>query len=299
MPWTDADLPFAASASPLAGHASFDGATAASGRAANQTIRLLELYAKCGEAYRRRYIEKHKIPPGIALIKGSSVHGAAALNYGQKIESKTDLPTKDIVDASVSAFDNIHKADGILLSDEEESTGHAKVLGEAKDSTARMAQEFAENIAPTRQPVAVEITQRIIVPEATHDLLGILDQEYADGLGDLKTGKKKLSQEDIDKSIQFSFYALTFKARHKFDPRIYIDQVMDGKTQQLETSRTREDYKALVARINTMLRGVAAGVFSPAPVGAWWCSARWCGYWQTCPYVNSERKAAAATVENA
>ena len=48
MPWTDADLPFASSASPLAGQASFDGATAASGRAANQTIRLLELYAKWG-----------------------------------------------------------------------------------------------------------------------------------------------------------------------------------------------------------------------------------------------------------
>ncbi len=22
--------------------------------------------------------------------------------------------------------------------------------------------------------------------------------------------------------------------------------------------------------------------FLPAPLGAWWCSARWCGYWERC-----------------
>jgi hypothetical protein len=262
----------------------------------------LDMYTKCGEQYRRRYIEKHKIPPGIALIKGSSVHGAAALNYQQKVESKTDLPTKSIVECSVAAFENITKADGVLLSEEEESVGQAKVLGDAKDSTARMAGEFAEKIAPTRQPVAVEITQRIEIPESPYDLLGILDQEYTEGLGDLKTGKKKLSQEDIDKSIQFSFYALTFKARHKKDPRIFIDNVTDGKSgassNQMETSRNGADYKVLVNRINNMIGGLRAGIFTPAPVGAWWCSDRFCGYWKTCCYVSAERKAATATVEN-
>ena len=48
MPWTEADLPFASSPSPLAGQASFAGATAAAGRSETQTMRLLELYAKRG-----------------------------------------------------------------------------------------------------------------------------------------------------------------------------------------------------------------------------------------------------------
>ncbi len=48
MPWTETELPFAGSESPLAGQASFAGASAAAGRAANQTIRLLEIYAKRG-----------------------------------------------------------------------------------------------------------------------------------------------------------------------------------------------------------------------------------------------------------
>lgn len=48
MPWTESDLPFADSASPLAGQCSYQGAQAASGRAETQTLRLLELYAKRG-----------------------------------------------------------------------------------------------------------------------------------------------------------------------------------------------------------------------------------------------------------
>ena len=32
------------------------------------------MYCRCGEQYRRRYIEKEIIPPGFALIKGGSVH---------------------------------------------------------------------------------------------------------------------------------------------------------------------------------------------------------------------------------
>ncbi len=51
MPWTETDLPFAESPSPLAGQTSYNGAQAATGRAENQTIRLLELYAKRGPTH--------------------------------------------------------------------------------------------------------------------------------------------------------------------------------------------------------------------------------------------------------
>lgn len=48
MAWTDTDLPFADSPSPIAGQCSYQGAQAAVGRAETQTLRLLELYAKRG-----------------------------------------------------------------------------------------------------------------------------------------------------------------------------------------------------------------------------------------------------------
>ena len=48
MPWTPRELPWAESPSPMAGQCSYAGAVAAENRAATQTLRLLELYAKRG-----------------------------------------------------------------------------------------------------------------------------------------------------------------------------------------------------------------------------------------------------------
>lgn len=48
MPWVTPELPFAASPSPLAQQASYQGAVAAQDRAATQTLRYLELLAKRG-----------------------------------------------------------------------------------------------------------------------------------------------------------------------------------------------------------------------------------------------------------
>jgi len=45
--------------------------------------------------------------------------------------------------------------------------------------------------------------------------------------------------------------------------------------------------------INAVVDGVKKGVFHPAPIGSWWCSPRFCGYWFSCPFINSERQAAA------
>lgn len=48
MAWTDCELPFAESPSPIAAQASFAGAQDAAHRSQTQTLRLLELYAKRG-----------------------------------------------------------------------------------------------------------------------------------------------------------------------------------------------------------------------------------------------------------
>jgi hypothetical protein len=67
--------------------------------------------------------------------------------------------------------------------------------------------------------------------------------------------------------------------------------------QVLRSTRGAADFQALAARINATLAGIAAGIFPPASPGSWWCSDRWCGYWRSCPYVNSERIEAAESFE--
>ena len=97
----------------------------------------LGMYLRCGEQYRRRYIEKEIVPPGIALIKGGSVHKAAETNFRQKIESREDLPIKDIREAAAANFDG-QIASGYILDPDERAIGAKKVLGVAKDSTIKL-----------------------------------------------------------------------------------------------------------------------------------------------------------------
>lgn len=251
----------------------------------------LETYCRCPEQYRRRYIEGEIIPPGIAILKGKGFHVGAETNMRQKIDSHEDLPASEIVDAAVSGFETEAAGGYLLTADESESD-----VGQAKDSLAAMAECHAEQQAPDYQPVLVEQRVRIELPGA-RDLLGIVD--LADDLGrvtDFKTAGRKKRQEDADTSVQLTTYAAAYHAVRGEPPKsLRLDSVVQtraGKTYRdlLETQRSEPDLIALANRINAIASGVEAGNFPPTTPGAWWCSPRWCGYWATCSYVNSERQ---------
>lgn len=255
----------------------------------------VELYLKCGEAYRRRYINREVIPPRIALIKGTAVHkGAAEHNFKQKLKTHRDLPARKLIDSAVATFDDRVKHDGVMLQPDEKTVGKRKALGQARDSVVRLAGLFAGQVAPKYQPKYVESEQRIELEASPRDLLCKVDLiTKPNEILELKTGTKSLNQAKVDGLMQLTFESLTYKALHKQQPkRIILEQMVDLKSPKVltfKTNRTREDYVALVNTINAAITGIEAGQFKPASPGAWWCSAKWCGYHATCPYVNSSR----------
>ena len=260
----------------------------------------IEMITKCGEAYRRRYIEKHKIPPGIAAHSGSGFHAGAEANFRQKIETHRDLPLADIIDAAVAGFETA-TAGGFVLTPEEESRGASIVIGEAKDRVAVMAEAFADGVAPEYQPVAVEQTVRLELP-GPRDLLGIVDLlDDLDRVTDFKTSGRPKKQDDVDNSVQLTAYAAAARVLTGRAPSEVRLDVLYGdatiKRQVLSSSRGKDDFVALANRINAINKTIDAGVFIPATPGAWWCNAKWCGYWSTCPYVNSQRAALAEQAE--
>ena len=268
-------------------------------------------YTECGERYRRRYIEKHIIPPGIAMVRGIAIHRGAEFNFAQKIESKKDLPREDIVARAVAEYEGHIKREGLYLSTDDEARGKAIVQGEALDCTARLAGLFADEVAPVYQPRTAEETIRIALENAPRDILGILDmtayllktpdgrpaEEDAVGIVDYKSSKKTKSQTEFDNSINLTIYALTFLAKYGKPPAfINVEQLVDLKKPKRVlnvTARSMTDFNVAVARINAVLDGIEKRVFTPAPTGWWGCCEKWCGYWSTCGYVNNERKEAA------
>lgn len=249
----------------------------------------LSMYEMCGESYRRRYIDVDIIPPGIALLRGTGVHEGAKINFRQKIDSHEDLKETDIVDASVSAFEERVKSDGVLLTEEEESEGKENVIGKGKDSVVTLARLYTTETAPEYQPVRVEEKQRIVL-KGEYDLLAVMDlSDDQDRVIDLKTTTRKKPADEIEKSEQLSFYSLVFKALEKKLPQsVRLEVLIDKKVperQMLEGARDTEDLMTLINRINCMIKGVEKGVFMPCNQTSWKCSEKYCGYYHTCKYV--------------
>lgn len=257
----------------------------------------MDTYFRCGEQYRRAYILRDRVPPGVALIKGGSVHKAAEVNYQQKIASHRDLPVATLKEAAAAYLDT-EVGGGLMLTPEESSRGLNTIIGEVRDRAAGLVDLFRTEVAPSVQPVLVEKYVRIDLPKHSHDLLGRLDVADASGyIRDLKTASRRKNQDEIDRSDQLTFYHAAYR-QQVGNPAVgvILDVLVDTKrpaVQRLESERTEADQQVFLNRLNAMLRGVQAGSFPPAPLGSWCCSPKYCGYWFTCPYVNSERRAAA------
>lgn len=254
------------------------------------------MYFRCGEQYRRAHILKDRVPPGVALIKGSSVHKAAEVNYRQKIQSHRDLTVADLKEAAAAYLDT-EVGGGLMLTPDEASRGLNTVIGEVKDRAVGLVELFAKQVAPLVQPALVEKFVRVPLPRHSHDLLGRLDvADTADNIRDLKTASRRKNQDDVDRSDQLTFYYVAFAHETGRSAQgVTMDVLVDTKrpaVQQLTSERTDKDKQVFLNRLNAMMAGVKAGNFPPAPVGVWWCSMRFCGYAGTCPYYNAERRAA-------
>lgn len=259
----------------------------------------LEMFARCPESWRRRYLEKDIIPPKLAMLKGSAVHAGAEHNMRQKIESHQDLPTTEIIDAAVSCYEEKVKHDGYQLGKDETANDVAK----QKDGVALMAATHAAEQAPDYQPVAVEQRFRIDLPDISHDLVGVIDLVTDKGeVIDFKTSKKFYSENDVEVSPQLSLYAA---AQNQEEVTVKLDILVEPtvknpvRRQVVEAKRDKTDLPIIARRVTVVSKTIDAGLFPPAAVGSWWCSESWCGYWSTCPYVNSERIAASKQVKQA
>lgn len=255
----------------------------------------LSLLARCGEAYRRRYEEGEILPPGVAILRGKGVHSAAEFNFRQKIETHEDRPPAEIVEAAVASVESAIAREGLLLSEEESGKSLRAIIGSTKDVAAKLALFHAIEQAPEYQPAKVEAPVRILLPDLPRDLFGYLDVLTVDGVvSDFKTANRSKRQNDADVDLALTFYAAAVQiTTGKPAKEVRLDVIVDGSSgprrQVLASDRSRSDFAVLAARTTNALRVIESGSYTPALPGSWYCSPKFCGYWSSCPFVNSDR----------
>ena len=257
------------------------------------SISQLDMFGRCGEQYRRRYIEGEVIPPGIAARIGSGVHKGAEVNFRSKMQTGQDLPLDVIQDAAAEAYAN-ELANGVFFSPEEAS-GARLAMAEGKDTVVSLTTLFRNELAPQIQPALVEEKVTIDLPGVDLPVVTILDcYTQSKTLRDLKTAGRKWPQDKADGSNQPTVYREAVRAvTGEYPESICFDVLVSTKTpalQTLPTVRTAEDLAILTHKFGIMVASVNSGIFPPAQPDHWCCSAKFCVYWSTCRYVSLHRR---------
>lgn len=244
----------------------------------------INMYLRCGEQYRRRYIEHEVIPPNISLVRGSSVHKTIERNGEQKVESRRDLPKNDIVDYSVHQFDTRIEEENIEAKKEEK--------GKERDTVASLSGLYADDVTPYIMPKEVEkkIMIDIGVDIPIMCILDLIDVE--ENIHDFKTAAKSKQQKEADNSLQFTLYNIGHQQEYgRLPNKCIMDVLVNTKTpkhQKLETIRDEFNLVLAMRKVKTVAEGINRQVFLPAAEGSWACDSRYCGYYLTCPYVNAK-----------
>lgn len=250
-------------------------------------------FSRCPEQWRRRYIEKEVIPPGIAARVGTGVHKGAEVNWKEKVQTGRDEPLNVVQDAARDAYKK-GLLDGVYIPPQEKGSAK-KDMAEGVDVVTSLAEVFHRDMAPTIMPRYVEKKVEYQDPRLPVPFIGYIDLITEDlRLSDMKTAARSWSQAKADEDLQATGYWKFVQELLGQEPSsITFDVLVKNKTpkyQVIETTRQAADWDALVARCQTMLKMVEAGIFPPAETGSWICSPRFCGYWWTCPYIPKHKK---------
>jgi len=234
------------------------------------SVSQLGMMMRCARQYMFRYCEGKVIPPGIAMVEGSSHHKAVQSTNESFIEKGKHLPVKDMEDIFCNDFLVASKD----ISDWEDDSAD-KVISRGRKLITSYMQDFGKNFAPIGAELEVKVNM-VGVP-----VLGYVDMLDKTSLWDLKVRGRAPSKAEVREDVQLTFYAYATE-------RDKVGQIVMKKTatpgiEILNSWRDRSaDSRWLMRLISEYVQQISAGLFPPCDPTSWVCSPRFCGYYQIC-----------------
>lgn len=231
-------------------------------------------YLKCGKQWKFRYIDGLQEESSEALQFGSAWH--AMIKYELQEENKNLLD---------SWYAVCEEWNGVKLPSpmpEELIQLGEKMLTSPK--ITKTIQGLKINLE------SLEMETELHIPGVTVPIVGFIDMIDLDGTPvDIKTASRKWTQEQVDTDLQATFYLAALEqagliqlpAKFRF---IVFTKTKHPDVQILETTRTHADVFALYGFVNEVWQAIQREVFIPADPSNWWCSHKYCGFWDVCEY---------------
>lgn len=257
----------------------------------------------CAHQFKLKYLDKDFRPSGLAAKRGIGLHQVAKEIHKRQmvIRGTWDGDDDPIVkeapgspesiveakDLAASAFDKAVR-DGFVLNEREREEGPEKIKAEQKDACVDMAGFYAAEVAPPVVPVAVERKVTINPQDSDIVLTGYMDLIETDEgeiIRDLKSAEKAPFDKAADLSQQLTLYSLMRLSDVKKLPRasrlVHVTRTPKTHVVKLtvqETTRSIEDIKILIRRINKAVEAVKAGIFIPADPASPGSPCGWCPF---------------------
>lgn len=251
----------------------------------------LSTYLMCGERYRQRYVEGKRRPPSTAMLRGSGQHAGQEVDLGTKLATGELPPVDHSTDAAAENVKARIAEEGVLFSEDEQLEAPSRVKGRTIDQAVSAAETYHTVVAPAVAPLHLEKRLTIEVPGMRREVVlypDVIEQNYA--IRDTKTKLKSPGKDDAVRSEQLALYSLG--VRLEFGVQSPVQQldhvVLLKRANKVVPQPVRNDATDEARIANKMIQATAAidaGVFPPAPDGAWWCTRKWCDYYTECPYV--------------
>jgi PD-(D/E)XK nuclease superfamily len=246
----------------------------------------INTYLGCPERWRRRYLDLEYEATNQKMLVGKVVGRAVTAGYLQKIQEGT-ITSELLTDTFDTEWtENVA----------EEVDWEGLEPGEVKDAAAGSLIAYAPTMK-TVDPVTVEESFELRLPETDWVTLGYMDWVAVSPIYDLKVSAKTKTQADLDGDSQATLYVAAKAAQEEWKLRPFKWHAVtrpspkgnrDAFVTELETTRTQRQVNTMLERIALVAREidhrVTSGDWQGAAPNYWLCSASACGYHSTCRF---------------
>lgn len=239
------------------------------------------MHARCELQWEFRYGMGIKSPPGVAAVIGRATHQTVEADLRFKMSWGSLLSKEEVQDiAAESARKEWENETPIIRVGDPD-------VGGAVDTVVSLAELHHSEVAPAIDPIAIEQAFKIEIPQLKYDVVGVVDIETETSIRDTKTSSKAPSASVALRSPQLAGYHLHSALSGRPDKSIALDYLVKTRTPYavtIEAQPTAADHITFIDRIDRMARSLETGIFKPTNPDNWWCSEKWCGYWDRCRF---------------
>jgi len=234
-------------------------------------------YLTCPLKYKFAHLIRPPIPRHPTVMYGSALHTAVQAYLRQKMTGKSMS-----LDQLLQVFENAWVNDGFLSREHEE-----RRLAAGRETLRRFLQnEEASGVVPVAVekgfkffidpgPDAAKVTGRWDRIDETDGEVVVIDYKSSN----VPTQKK--ADEETQKSLQLSIYALAYqKQHHKIPDGVELHFLESGRVGHAK--KTEADLEKTADLIRKVATGIRSGDFSARPS---YMACRYCAYQNICPHT--------------